>query len=41
MKHIMKFLFKIFAIIMYRPKVEGKENIPKEGRGYFMSKSCA
>lgn len=26
---IIKFLFKIAAIIMYRPKIVGKENIPK------------
>lgn len=27
---IIKFLFKIVAIIMYRPKIIGKENIPKD-----------
>ena len=27
---IIKFLFKIGAIIMYRPKIVGKENLPKE-----------
>lgn len=31
MRIIIKFIFKIFAIIMYRPKIVGKENLPKEG----------
>lgn len=31
MRVIIKFLFKIFAIILYRPKIVGKENLPKEG----------
>ena len=26
-----KFIFKIFAIILYRPKIVGKENLPKDG----------
>ena len=28
-RKIIKFLFKIAAIIMYRPKIIGKENLPK------------
>lgn len=31
MRIIIKFIFKIFAIIIYRPKIVGKENLPKEG----------
>lgn len=31
MRAIFKFIFKIITIIIYRPKVIGKENIPKEG----------
>ncbi len=31
MRVIIKFIFKIFAIIMYRPKILGKENLPEEG----------
>ena len=31
MRIIIKFIFKIFAIILYRPKIVGKENLPKEG----------
>lgn len=31
MRVIIKFLFKMFAIILYRPKIVGKENLPKEG----------
>lgn len=31
MRVIIKFIFKIFAIILYRPKIVGKENIPKDG----------
>lgn len=31
MRVIIKFIFKIFAIIMYRPKIVGKENLPKDG----------
>ena len=31
MRVIIKFIFKIFAIILYRPKIVGKENLPKEG----------
>lgn len=30
LRKIIKFLFKIVAIIMYRPKVVGKENLPKD-----------
>ena len=30
MRIIIKFLFKIFAIILYRPKIVGKENLPKD-----------
>ncbi len=30
MRAIAKFLFKIFVIILYRPKVIGKENLPEE-----------
>lgn len=29
LRKIIKFLFKISAIIMYRPKIKGKENLPK------------
>ncbi len=31
MRVIIKFIFKIFAIILYRPKIVGKENLPKDG----------
>lgn len=31
MRIIIKFIFKIFAIIIYRPKILGKENIPEAG----------
>ena len=31
MRVIIKFIFKIFAIIIYRPKILGKENIPEAG----------
>lgn len=31
MRIIIKFIFKIFAIILYRPKIVGKENLPKDG----------
>ncbi len=31
MRVVIKFIFKIFAIIMYRPKILGKENLPEEG----------
>ncbi len=31
MRIIIKFIFKIFSIIIYRPKIVGKENLPKEG----------
>lgn len=31
MRVIIKFIFKIFAIIIYRPKILGKENIPAAG----------
>lgn len=31
MRVVIKFIFKIFAIIMYRPKIIGKENIPQNG----------
>lgn len=31
MRIIIKFIFKIFVIIIYRPKIVGKENLPKEG----------
>jgi 1-acyl-sn-glycerol-3-phosphate acyltransferase len=31
MRVIIKFIFKIFAIIIYRPKILGKENIPEVG----------
>ena len=31
MRILIKFIFKIFAIIIYRPKIVGKENLPKEG----------
>ena len=31
MRVIIKFIFKIFAIIIYRPKIVGKENLPKDG----------
>ncbi len=31
MRVIIKFIFKIFAIILYRPKIVGKENLPKNG----------
>lgn len=31
MREIFKFFIKIFTVIIYRPKVIGKENIPKEG----------
>lgn len=31
MRAIFKFIFKIITIIIYRPKIIGKENIPKEG----------
>ena len=31
MRIIIKFIFKIFAIIIYRPKIVGKENLPKNG----------
>ena len=34
MRIIIKTLFKIIAIILYRPKIVGKENIPKENSGY-------
>lgn len=30
LRKIIKFIFKISAIIMYRPKVVGKENLPKD-----------
>lgn len=30
MRIIIKFLFKIIAIILYRPKIVGKENLPKD-----------
>lgn len=30
MRVIIKFLFKVFAIILYRPKIIGKENLPKD-----------
>lgn len=30
LRTIIKFLFKIVAIVMYRPKTTGKENLPKE-----------
>jgi len=30
MRVFIKFLFKIFAIILYRPKIVGKENLPKD-----------
>lgn len=30
LRKIIKFIFKIAAIIMYRPKVVGKENLPKD-----------
>ena len=30
MRVFIKFLFKIFAIILYRPKTVGKENLPKD-----------
>ena len=30
MRAIAKFLFRLFAVIVYRPKVIGKENLPKE-----------
>lgn len=31
MRVFLKFIFKMMAIIMYRPKVVGKENLPKDG----------
>ena len=31
MRVIIKFIFKIFAIILYRPKIVGKETLPKDG----------
>lgn len=31
MRLIIKLLFKIYAIIVYRPKIVGKENLPKTG----------
>ena len=31
MRVIIKFIFKIFAIRLYRPKIVGKENLPKDG----------
>lgn len=31
MRVIIKFIFKIFAIILYRPKIVRKENLPKDG----------
>lgn len=31
MRIFLKFIMKILAIIIYRPKIIGKENIPKEG----------
>ena len=31
MRVVIKFIFKIFARIMYRPKILGKENLPEEG----------
>ena len=31
MRVIIKFIFKIFAIILYRPTIVGKENLPKDG----------
>lgn len=30
MRVIIKFIFKIIAIILYRPKIVGKENLPKD-----------
>lgn len=30
LRKIIKFLFKIAAIVVYRPKIKGKENIPKD-----------
>ena len=31
MREIFKFIFKIITIIIYRPKIIGAENVPKEG----------
>lgn len=31
MREVLKFIFKIITIIIYRPKVIGAENIPKDG----------
>ncbi len=33
MRAILKFIFKFITILIYRPKVVGAENIPKEGQG--------
>lgn len=36
-RKIIKFLFKIVAIILYRPKIIGKENIPQNGAAILCS----
>lgn len=33
MRSILKFIFKFITILIYRPKIVGEENIPKEGHG--------
>lgn len=40
MRVILKAIFHFLVIIVYRPKVTGRENIPTEGRMPYLSKPC-